>query len=108
MFFTLTRANVVALKRHWREALGFGSAHADEIIARGLGFRTYAALTPMLRDGGTDAPILWLNVDKAAERAHELGYGVGALGPALRGLQLPDSLPIVHSFPPPANQNDKS
>lgn len=106
MFFTLTRANVGALKRHWRDKLGFGSSHADEIIARGLGFRTYAAMTPMLRDSGVDAPTLWLVLERASERAAELGYTATALGEALRGLRLPDASQLMPAFPAPANQNE--
>jgi hypothetical protein len=106
MFFTLTRGNVAALKRRWRDKLGFGSSHADEIIARGLGFGTYAALTPMLRDGGKDAPTVWLHVERASERANELGYPATGLGEALRGIILPDSSPLLPPLPAPANQNE--
>ena len=106
MFFALTRENVAALKRHWRDKLGFGSSHADEIISRGLGFRTYAAMTPMLRDGGVDAPILWLHLERAGERAGELGYSATGLGEALRGLRLPDASALLPAFPAPANQNE--
>lgn len=108
MFFTLTRENVAALKRHWREKLGFKSSHVDEIIARGLGFRTYAAMTPMLRDDGIDAPIVWLHVERADERARELGYSSTGLGEGLRGLRLPDASALLPAFPAPANQNQRT
>jgi hypothetical protein len=106
MFFALTRGNVAALKRQWRDRLGFASSHADEIIARGLGFRTYAALTSVLRDGDVDAPTLWLHVERAGERAAELGYAATGLGEALRGLLLPHGSALMPAFPPPANQNE--
>jgi len=49
-FVVFTRRNVAALKSSVRPALpSIGSAHADEALAAGIGFRTHAAMLAALK-----------------------------------------------------------
>jgi hypothetical protein len=81
-FVVLTRRNVAALKSSLIAAFpGLGSGHADESIAAGLGYRTYAALLASLKVQGTAKLVVVLSERDLGDRLHELA-GVEPVGEA--------------------------
>jgi hypothetical protein len=72
-FVVMTRRNLSALKSSLRSTLPqVGSAHADEALAAGIGFRTHAALLAALKaQSGAKVTVL-LNEQIVVERIVEL------------------------------------
>lgn len=72
-FIVLTRRNVAALKSSVRSALpGIGSAHADEALAVGIGFKTHAAMLAALKAQGSARLTVVLNEWSVSARLTEL------------------------------------
>ena len=72
-FIVFTRRNIAAIKALMRTALpDLGSAHADEALAAGIGFRTHAAMLAALKaQSGAKLTVL-LNEQSLSERLMEL------------------------------------
>ncbi len=69
-------SNIAALKKALRERHPrIGSSHADEALAASFGFKSYAAMTALLRQVG-DSARLMIGIDYflLAIRLNELGY----------------------------------
>ena len=80
----MTRATLASFKRALRAQLPeLRSAHTDEVIAAGLGFRTHAALVTAF--GGNHELAVVLDLDQAKARLLELCPGADTflLGPAV-------------------------
>ena len=72
-FVVLTRRNLSALKSSLRAALPqVRSAHADEALAAGIGFRTHAALLEVLKAQSGARVTVLLNEQALGERILEL------------------------------------
>ncbi len=72
-FVVFTRRNVAALKSSLRTALpAIGSAHADEALAAGIGFKTYAAMLAALKAQGNAKLTVVLNEWSVSLRLAEL------------------------------------
>lgn len=94
-FVVFTRRNVTALKSLVRTALpSIGSAHADEALAAGIGFRTHAAMLAALKAQGGAKLTVVLNEWSVRARLAELTGSepdFEALRLALWEAKLPDT-----------------
>ena len=90
-----TRRNVAALKSSLRTALpSIGSAHADEALAAGIGFKTHAAMLAALKAQGSAKLTVVLNEWMVSARLVELTGSepdFSALSKACWEAKLPDA-----------------